>query len=187
MARRRTTRKDILVRRFGPFGLLALASFFLSLLLPGLAAADAPQQSAPQQISLNMSEFAFTPSSFTATVGQPVQITVHNVGKFPHNLSFELDSANVNQKVFASNVAAGQSATATFTFTAAGTWRMYCPVDSHAQRGMVGTVDVTAPGALPQTGAGGMARLEGYVGAAVIAALLAGVVLVQRRSRAHRS
>jgi plastocyanin len=175
------------VRRFGPFGLVALASFFLSLLLPGLAAADAPQQSTPQQISINMSEFAFTPSTFTATVGQPVQITVHNVGKFPHNLSFELDSANIDQKIFANNIAAGQSATATFTFTAPGSWRMYCPVDSHAERGMVGTVSVAAPGALPQTGSGGLARLEGYAGAAVVVALLAGVVLVQRRARAHRS
>lgn len=176
------------MRRFRPFGLLALASFFLSLLLPGLAAADAPQQSAPQQISIDMSEFAFTPSTFTATVGQPVQITVHNAGKFPHNLSFELDAANVNQKVFPSNIAAGQSATATFTFTAAGSWRMYCPVDSHAQRGMVGSVAVTAPGALPQTGAGGMARLEGAAAAAAaLVLLLGGVVLVQRRARAHRS
>jgi len=175
------------MQRLGPFGLLALASFCLTLLLPGLAAADAPQQATPQQISINMSEFAFSPASFTATQGQPVEVTVHNVGKFPHNVAFELDSQNINQKIFASNIAAGQSATATFTFTTAGTWRMYCPVDSHAQRGMVGTVAVLAPGALPQTGAGGMANLSGLGGGAAIVGLLAGAVLLQRRARSRRS
>ena len=187
-----------------PFGLLLLVGLLAALGLPALAAADSPQQSSGQQVSIEMTEFMFMPMSFSATAGQPIQITAHNAGKFPHNVSFQLGSQTM--QVFPANVPAGQTQTASFTFPSAGQWRMFCPVDSHAQRGMVGTGDVAAAGAgtaaattatstvaastagaLPATGGGGMAMSVAYEGAAaVVIVLAAGGLLLQRR-RARKS
>ena len=174
------------MKRLLSSGLLALVALLVGLALPALAAADSPQQSSPQQVSIDMSEFMFSPMSFTATQGQPVQITAHNTGKFPHNISFQLGSQTM--QVFTANVPAGQTQTASFTFPTSGQWRMFCPVDSHAQRGMVvwGEVEAAGASALPATGGGGMARLAIVEGAAVALGLAAGALLLQRRYRAPR-
>ncbi|HEV7213715.1 MAG TPA: cupredoxin domain-containing protein [Chloroflexota bacterium] len=140
-------------------------------LAPWAAAAPA------QQVTLSLSEFAITPSTFTVQQGQPVTFTAKNVGKFPHNVTFELTSQSMKETLFAANLTAGQTMTATYTFPAAGTWTMFCPVDSHEEKGMKGTVDVVAaaPASLPQSGGGGMAATPGWT--AALALVLAVVAL----------
>jgi plastocyanin len=164
------------VMSLGPVFFVALLCSLL--FAPWAAAAPA------QQVTLSLSEFAITPSTFTVQQGQPVTFTATNVGKFPHNVTFELTAQNMKETLFTANLTAGQTMTATYTFSAAGAWTMYCPVDSHEARGMKGTVDVVAaaPATLPQTGGGGMAATPGWTAAL---ALVLGVVALgwQRRLR----
>lgn len=145
--------------------ILFVAMLCSLLFAPWAAAAPA------QQVTLSLSEFAITPSTFTVQQGQPVTFTAKNVGKFPHNVTFELASQNMKETLFTANLTAGQTMTATYTFPVAGTWTMLCPVDSHEAKGMKGTVDVVAaaPVSLPQSGGGGMASTPGWTAALALA------------------
>ena len=164
------------MKRMLSLGQLLFAVMLCSLLFaPWAAAAPA------QQINLSLSEFAIAPATFTVQQGQPVTFTVTNAGKFPHNVTFELASQSLKETLFTANLTAGQTQTATYTFPAAGTWTMYCPVDSHEARGMKGSVNVmAAPASLSQSGGGGMATTPYWTAALM---LVLGVITLawQRR------
>jgi LPXTG-motif cell wall-anchored protein len=169
-----------IMRRYLALGILALAAC----LAPFQASAHVNAQ-AVQEINVTLSEFAFTPSTFTVMQGQPVHITVTNTGKFPHNVAFQYE--NTNLKVFAANIPGGGTGSADFTFTDSGTWRMYCPVDSHADRGMVGQVIVMAAAApgMPTTGQPGTDTLS-WLGLLSLI-LLGGGFIIRRRGAAQRA
>ncbi len=167
------------MKRYSMVGFLICAAL-LVLLVPGRAGA----QAAPQEMTLNVSEFAITPDTFTATAGQPIHFTVNNTGKFPHSVSFVKDGTFLT--VFAAPIAAGKSGVADFTFEEAGMWEMYCPVSNHAERGMTGMVTVLSNGApgMPTTGQPDTSTMWLAGGLGLL--LLAGG-LFARRQWAHRS
>jgi uncharacterized cupredoxin-like copper-binding protein len=136
-----------LMKRYLTLGILALAALAAAILAPAFAAAQTEQT-----INLTLSEFMIMPGSFTVPLGQPVHFVVTNTGKFPHSVTFSKGGKFIT--LFGANLAPGTSGEADFTFTEAGTWTMYCPVDSHAERGMTGQVTVLAAGApgMPTTG-----------------------------------
>src|SRR5690349_1519397 len=156
-------------------GLLACAALAFALAGPGPVAAQA------QTMNVTVSEFTITPDTFTVTVGQPVHFVVTNTGKFPHSLTFAKGAKFIT--LFAANIAAGQTGMADFTFPEAGTWTMYCPVDSHAERGMTGQVTVLAAGApgMPTTGRPAP-NPAAWLGLLSLALLTAGVLVQRRRS-----
>lgn len=99
-------------------------------------AATQASSSATQEVTITGKEFAFTPSTITAKVGQTVKITFKNNGTFPHNLTI----ADLNAK--SDTIQPGQSTTFEVTPTKAGSFEFKCTVDSHAEKGMVGTLTV---------------------------------------------
>jgi len=86
--------------------------------------------------TVTMTEFAFAPATITSASGT-VTFNLRNGGQFPHNLQFDGQAA----PIVPDNLTAGQSATATVTL-APGTYTFYCPVPTHRDRGMVGTLTV---------------------------------------------
>jgi len=89
-----------------------------------------------QNITVEGTEFAFTPSSITVKKGEAVQVTFKNMGKYPHNFT-------VSQLGVASQtIQPGQQTTVTFTPTQTGTFTYLCTVPGHADRGMTGTLTV---------------------------------------------
>lgn len=106
---------------------------------PGVTTQTLGPTAAPMQIAMNGTEFAFSPSTLNAKVGQTVKITLTNNGKFPHNLSFP--DLNVATKT----ISPGEKDTIAFTPDKAGTYTYLCTVPGHADRGMTGTLTVTAP------------------------------------------
>ncbi len=162
------------VRPTARIALLVIVVLCLGLLSVGVAGA----QATTNKVSITTTEFAFNPTTFTVAQGTAVTFTVTNPGAAPHNVEFELVGKNQEHKLFETNLAPGETRTATYTFPTAGDWRMYCPVGTHADRGMVGTIKVlasAAPQALPVTGgaipalpallaAGGLAVLAGLAG-----------------------
>jgi LPXTG-motif cell wall-anchored protein len=164
------------MNRYSKMAFLLCVPLLALLVMPGSILA----QSSPQQVTLTLTEFTITPSTFTVTQGQPVHFTLNNTGKFPHNVAFMNGSEMVTLE--ANPIAGGQSATADFTFDQVGTWEMHCPVDGHAGKGMVGQVIVTAaavPG-MPITGAA-TSQAPLIVGGVLGLALIMGGVIFRRR------
>lgn len=89
-----------------------------------------------QQITVEGTEFSFSPSTITVKKGQMVQVTFKNIGKYPHN--FTLSDLNVKTKT----IMPGQEDTITFTPTQTGSFTYICTVPGHADRGMKGTLIV---------------------------------------------
>lgn len=119
-------------------------------LATALALAVLPSRiSADQSVTIREVNFRLEPSSFTAAVGEVVHFTVTNGGTVPHNLTVELESAKIEKKLFDTNLQPGETRSADFSFTQAGMWQMYCPVDNHEGMGMTGqiTVQAAAPAA----------------------------------------
>jgi plastocyanin len=161
----------------------------LTVVLPACVAATVPAFGvvyAQQTGKVSATEFQFAPSTLTVTVGQPVTWTVSNDGTLPHDLRVQVGSQTVDAAPGDANIAPGSTATFNYTFTAPGTYEFWCPVGSHRDRGMVGTLTVVAAGAgapraLPN--AGDLPLMPGALGAAAagIASLLAGLTLRRRR------
>lgn len=92
--------------------------------------------SASQTFTIEGNEFAFTPSTITATQGQPLTIVFKNTGKYPHNLTI----ADLNVKT--KTIKPGDQDTLTFTPNQTGKFSFACTVPSHTQKGMTGTLTV---------------------------------------------
>ena len=116
---------------------LVLATALALAVLPSGTSAD-------QSVTIREVDFRLEPSSFTATAGEVIHFTITNAGTRPHNLEVELESANIEKKLFDTNLQPGETRSADFTFTQAGTWEMYCPVGNHKDMGMEGDITVLA-------------------------------------------
>jgi plastocyanin len=104
-------------------------------------------------VTITETEFKLSPATITVPLNTPVSFTVKNAGTIPHNFQVELPSQNFDKKLFDTDLNPGETKTASFTFTTAGPWQMYCPVDNHEGMGMSGTVMVMAAQAAPASGA----------------------------------
>ena len=94
--------------------------------------------SAQSVVTMSMVEFAFQPSTVSVS-GNTVTFNASNEGRFPHNIAIDGREGSI----FADNLTAGQSASATITL-APGTYTFYCPVPGHREQGMVGTLTIAS-------------------------------------------
>jgi uncharacterized cupredoxin-like copper-binding protein len=99
--------------------------------------------------TVSESEFKIAPKADSVPATGTVTITVHNNGKVIHALAVQTPSGVVKTPP----IQPGSSATLTVNLTKAGSYRLFCPIDHHAQLGMVGTLTVGGTAA----GAGGAA------------------------------
>ena len=97
-------------------------------------AADAKK--AAMEITVEGSEFKFSPTTLTMKKGDSVTLTLKNVGKMPHD--FVVDELGVRTKV----IQGGESDTVTFTPDKSGTFEFYCSVGKHREMGMKGSLIV---------------------------------------------
>ncbi len=108
------------------------------------APAEAPAQEAqeeapagPTVVEVSLTEFAIEmPAELPAGL---IRFEVKNDGAFLHNIRIVGQGIDV---ALASDLTGGQSGTLEVELPA-GTYRVYCPVGSHAQRGMDMTLTVT--------------------------------------------
>ena len=100
-------------------------------------AASAP--AAGQSVTVTESEFKLDPATATVKAGA-VTFMVKNAGQFPHDLHI-VDPSNKEVGATTSVLSAGASGQFTATLTA-GTYTMFCAVDSHRARGMEGKITV---------------------------------------------
>ena len=107
---------------------------------PGSQSSTPAPPPTPQTISITENEFAISPATISLKAGDYV-FQLQNSGKAPHDLHI-VDSTN--QPVAGTTAVLPAAGTGSFTATLkAGTYTMFCAVDSHRTRGMQGTVTVT--------------------------------------------
>ena len=127
------------------------AVFALAVLLVGCA--NTPAQ-ATTEITVEASDFAYKPAAITVPAGEPVTITLNNVGKVEHD--FVVEKINVTN-VEASDTGpaahhqgghqadydlhffarAGDTATLQFTALEPGTYEVFCSIEGHKEAGMI--------------------------------------------------
>jgi plastocyanin len=95
-----------------------------------------PSETEVKDITVEGSEFSYSPSSINLMAGEPVRLTFNNIGTVAHNLV--IDELGVTTKT----VTPGESDTVEFTPDKSGTFTFYCSIDSHRARGMEGEVMV---------------------------------------------
>jgi plastocyanin len=91
-------------------------------------------------VMVTLTEFSIIPQTLSVPLGMPVTFVVTNTGGAQHNLEVEHEGQGIEQRLFATNLVPGETRRATFTFTVAGEWEMYCPVGNHRALGMRGTI-----------------------------------------------
>lgn len=87
------------------------------------------------QVAVTLKEYAITPFAVTMSKGQATSITVKNEGTIAHSYV----STEIGLDI---QVPAGQTKTASFTPTQAGTFEVHCAQPGHQDLGMHGTITV---------------------------------------------
>ena len=90
-------------------------------------------------VNLTATDFKFNPSDPTVSSGD-VSFNLKNDGQVTHSL--EIENVNGQDKELEGTVSPGQSGTLKLNLPA-GKYEFYCPVDSHKQQGMEGSLTVT--------------------------------------------
>jgi uncharacterized cupredoxin-like copper-binding protein len=133
--------------------LLIVASLIL------LSACSAAPSGPATEVTVEMSDFAYSPASITVPAGQPVTFTVKNIGNIEHDFVVEKIDATTNlvqdsgseahhahgqEKNYDLHVSAGAGETSVFQLTVAepGTYKVFCSVEGHEAAGMVGELIV---------------------------------------------
>ena len=101
------------------------------------AASGAAAKVAARELTITMTDFAFSPATVELTAGEPVKLTVKNNGVIEHNWQVK-----IGDELIRVDARGGQSASKTFTPRLAGTYPVICSVAGHEQAGMRGTVVV---------------------------------------------
>ncbi len=96
-----------------------------------------PSTGQTKTFTIQGGDYFFSPNTITVNKGDTVVINFQNVATdYPHNLV--IDSYHVKTEA----VGTGNSQTVQFVADNAGTFQMYCSIDGHRERGMVGTLNV---------------------------------------------
>jgi uncharacterized cupredoxin-like copper-binding protein len=123
----------------------------------GPALVEAADWDSHEALTIELSEYAFTPAEFTLTAGQPYIITVVNVGATKHEFTAEdffssvafrkAEDASGEFKAPAPReieVFEGQQIEIYLIPTEEGTYELVCEIEGHFEEGMFGTITVTA-------------------------------------------
>ena len=90
-----------------------------------------------QRIDIEAVSYDFRPDSVTVRPGT-IRFVVSNAADEEHG--FEVEGHGVEQAI--ESIEPGARDSLTVTLTRSGEYEMYCPVDNHKERGMVGTLTV---------------------------------------------
>lgn len=133
----------------------------LLVLLPFiLLAGCAPQSSqVATHITVEMTDFAYSPSSMSIPADEPVTLTLKNIGNIEHDFVVEkIDAtakvvqdsgsdahhAHGEQQNYDLHVSANAGDTSVIELTVAepGTYKVFCSVEGHEEAGMIGELVV---------------------------------------------
>ncbi len=115
--------------RVSHFPTIAALVFAAAIFLGPMAAQSA------EKISIKAADFSFDPKEIRVKSGEPVSITVQNVGSAKHNITIlNTDGKKMAEK----DVPKQKTVILDVTFSKPGTYVFYCDVDGHRKSGMEG-------------------------------------------------
>ena len=104
--------------------------------MPTEAQASPTASEAGQMVTIEGTDYSFSPSTITLTKDKPVTITFKNMGKLPHNLVI------TDLGVSTDTISPGKETTVEVTTSKVGTFAFICSIGNHAEKGMQGEVVV---------------------------------------------
>jgi plastocyanin len=112
-----------------------------TLLLALVACEGAVEDTGPvaERVEIEATSYAYSPASITVPAGR-IRFVIHNAADIVHG--FEVEGQGMEEEI--AEIQAGATDSLTVTFEQPGTYEIYCPVEDHEQRGMVGTLGVEA-------------------------------------------
>ena len=93
-----------------------------------------------QTIQISEKEFSLNPSTVNVSKTGTYEFEVTNDGQITHALNIEESGGGDEAET---GDIEGSHKTVKFTFSAGGSYEMYCPVDGHRSEGMEGTIMVS--------------------------------------------
>jgi plastocyanin len=90
-------------------------------------------------LTLILKDFTITPANVTLPKTGKYTVVLYNEGSQLHNLVIVGNGLNAKGK----GIGFGEKASFTVDFKKAGSYDMYCPIDSHKDLGMTGTITVS--------------------------------------------
>lgn len=123
---------------------IAISTIMASMAGPLAEAAE----STPATITVKLGDYRFSPDRVEVMAGKPVHLILTNTdGITPHNFTLKAPDAGLDLDV---DVAAGKTREITFVPQTPGSYPFFCNkkvvfMRSHRDRGMEGTLTVTAP------------------------------------------
>ena len=90
-------------------------------------------------LTLILKDFTITPANVTLPKTGKYTIVLYNEGSQLHNLVIVGNGHNAKGK----GIGFGEKASFTVDFKKAGSYDMFCPIDSHKDLGMTGTITVS--------------------------------------------
>jgi uncharacterized cupredoxin-like copper-binding protein len=127
----------------------------LILLFVALLAACGSKPSEPaKDITVEMTDFAYNPSSITVPAGEPVTLTLKNIGNIEHDFVVEQIDATTHviedsgsdahhahgeEQSYDLHVSAnaGDTSVLELTVLGPGTYQIFCSVEGHKEAGMI--------------------------------------------------
>ena len=103
---------------------------------PGTGTTTSQTEGEVKEITVEGSEYSFSPESLSVLAGEKIRLTFKNMGNLPHN--FTIDELGVTTKT----IAGGKTDVVEFTAGASETFTFYCSLAGHQKLGMEGDLEV---------------------------------------------
>ncbi len=117
--------------------LLALLPVFL---LAACGGGGGGGSSVIQSIQISEKEYSLNPSTITLPKPGTYEFDVTNDGQITHAL--DIEESGDGEEAESGDIDPGSHKTLRFTFSADGSYEMYCPIDGHKDQGMEGSIRV---------------------------------------------
>jgi plastocyanin len=105
------------------------------------ACQGASEDSGPvaERVEIEATSYAYSPATVTVPAGR-VRFVIHNASDIVHG--FEVEGQGMEEEI--EEIQPGATDSLTVALAESGTYEIYCPVEDHEQRGMIGTLVVEA-------------------------------------------
>jgi plastocyanin len=92
-----------------------------------------------ERVEIEATSYTYSPATITVPAGR-IRFVIHNAADIVHG--FEVEGQGMEEEI--EEIQPGATDSLTVTLEAPGTYEIYCPVEDHEQRGMIGTLEVEA-------------------------------------------